>query len=213
MEELRSTEILDKEIEADARKKAARILSDADAEAQSVLAAVETRVKEASEQKSAYYAAKLAAFKKNTDSALPLEKERYLVSFYTGAVAGAFNAYLEHLSDEKQLSLIEGLLVRAKPALADKKLNALVFGFAVSDAKKMLEKQLDAKQVLSCTETTFEKSGDEPTPFNAVHKGIILESEDTFVRTRLTIDQLVSEIEDTYSNELATTLFGGRLPQ
>ena len=48
---------------------------------------------------------------------------------------------------------------------------------------------------------------------NNVHKGIILESEDSSVRVRLTIDQLVGEIEDRYSNELATTLFGGRLPE
>ena len=46
-----------------------------------------------------------------------------------------------------------------------------------------------------------------------LRRGIILESEDSSVRVRLTIDQLVGEIEDRYSNELATTLFGGRLPE
>ena len=51
MEELRSTEILDKEIEADARKKADKILKNADSEAEKILADVETRVKEAKEQK------------------------------------------------------------------------------------------------------------------------------------------------------------------
>ncbi|MBQ7159231.1 MAG: hypothetical protein IJS09_07415 [Treponema sp.] len=212
MEELRSTEILDKEIEADARKKAERILSDADAECQRLLAAVEDRVKEASEQKSAYYNAKIATFKKNRDAALPLEQERYLVSFYTSSVADAFNAYLEKLGEEKQLSLIETMLVRSKHALEGKKLNASVFGFDLADAKKLLSKHLDAKNI-SCAETTFEKSGDEAVPLNKVHKGIILESDDKSVRARLTIDQLVGEVEDTYSNELATTLFGGRLPQ
>ncbi len=213
MEELRSTEILDKEIEADARKKAERLLSDADAECQKLLDAVSDKVKEASEQKKAYYDAKLATFKKNRDAALPLEQERYRVSFYMSSVADAFNAYLENLGEEKLLSLIETMLVRSKNALAGKKVHALVFGMKDSDAKKVLEKVLDAKHVLSCTETTFEKSGDEAVAMNKVHKGIILESEDSFVRVRLTIDQLVGEIEDRYSNELATTLFGGRLPE
>ena len=36
MEELRSTEILDKEIEADARKKAAKIVAKAESEAKSI---------------------------------------------------------------------------------------------------------------------------------------------------------------------------------
>lgn len=212
MEELRSTEILDKEIESDARKKAERILSDADAECARLLGAVADRVKEASEQKSAYYNTKIATFKKNRDAALPLEQERYRVSFYTRSVADAFNAYLEKLGEEKQLSLIETLLVRSLPALKGKKLNARVFGFSLADAKKLLEKHLDAKN-LAVIETAFEKSGDEAVPLNTVHKGIMIESDDNTVRARLTIDQLVSEIEDTYSNELATTLFGGRLPQ
>ncbi|MBQ3966600.1 MAG: hypothetical protein II684_07205 [Treponema sp.] len=213
MEELRSTEILDKEIEADARKKAERLLSDADAECQKLLDAVDGRVKEASEQKKTYYDAKIATFKKNRDAALPLEQERYRVSFYTSSVADAFNAYLEKLGQEKQLSLIESMLVRSKHALTGKNVHALVFGISAADAKKLLEKHLESKQVLSCTETTFEKSGDEAVLMNNVHKGIILESEDSSVRVRLTIDQLVGEIEDRYSNELATTLFGGRLPE
>ena len=213
MEELRSTEILDKEIEADARKKAERILADADAECQKLLDAVKDRVKEASEQKTAYYDAKIATFKKNRDAALPLEQERYRVSFYTSSVAEAFNAYLASLGEEKLLSLIEKMLVRSKNALAGKKLNALVFGLNSGEAKKLLEKHLYAKNVLSCSETTFEQSGDEEALLNTVHKGIIVETEDKSVRCRLTIDQLVGEIEDRYSNELATTLFGGRLPE
>ncbi len=213
MEELRSTEILDKEIEADARKKAEGILTEADAECKKLLDAVSDRVKEVAAQKSAYYDSKIATFKKNRDAALPLEQERYRVSFYTGSVADAINAYLEALDETKQLSLVEKMLVRSMYAVSEKKVDALVFGFSVSEAKKMLEKHLSGKQILSCTETTFEKSGDEAVPLNAVHKGIVLESEDKSVRLRLTIDQMVSEIEDTYSNELAVTLFGGRLPQ
>lgn len=213
MEELRSTEILDKEIEADARNKAARMLSDADAECQKLLDAVADRIKETAAQKTAYYDAKIAAFKKNRDAALPLEQERYRVSFYVKSVADAYNDYFAKLSDEKLLSLIETLLVRSKDALAGRKVRARVFGFALDGAKKLVEKHCGAKNVLSCAETTFELSGDEAVPLNDVHKGIILESEDNAVRCRLTTDQLVGELTDRYSAELATTLFGGRLPQ
>lgn len=213
MEELRSTEILDKEIEADARNKAARMLSDADAECQKLLDAVADRIKETTAQKTAYYDAKIAAFKKNRDAALPLEQERYRVSFYVKSVADAYNDYFAKLSDEKLLSLIEALLVRSKDALAGRKVRARVFGFALDGAKKLVEKHCGAKNVLSCAETTFELSGDEAVPLNDVHKGIILESEDNAVRCRLTTDQLVGELTDRYSAELATTLFGGRLPQ
>ena len=53
MEELRSTEILDKEIEADARKKAAKIVAKAESEAKSIIEGVDDRVKKAVEEKSA----------------------------------------------------------------------------------------------------------------------------------------------------------------
>lgn len=212
MEELRSTEILDKEIEAEARRNAEQILNDADAEAKKLLEGVADRVQEASEQKTAFYAEKLAALKRNLEAAVPLEKERFLAAFYAQQVADAFNAYLEGLGSEKRLSLIAGRIEKAKTVLEGKKWNAKVFGFTTANAKKILEKIL-SKALLSVEETTFEKSGDEAALLNTVHEGIMLESEDAAVRCRFTIDQIVSEIKDTYSAELAEALFSGRLPQ
>ena len=55
MEELRSTEILDKEIEADARKKADRIVAKAESEAKSIIAGVDERVKKAVEEKYRFF--------------------------------------------------------------------------------------------------------------------------------------------------------------
>ena len=212
MEELRSTEILDKEIEADARKKAEKILARADEEAQAILADVSRRVEEARAQKTAYYSEKCAQYEKSIDEALPLEKGRFLVSFYSDAVSEAFNTYLESLGEEKRLSLVEKKLENISQVLSDKKINALVFGFKLTAAKKILEKAL-SKNLSKVEEVSFEKSGEEAALGNSFHEGIILSSEDGFVRVRLTIDQIVREIKDTYSAELATTLFGGRLPE
>ena len=80
MEELRSTEILDKEIQEDARKKAGRILRDADAEAAKILAAVDSRVAAIRKEKENAYEQKIAAFKRDAEAALPLEEKRFLVS-------------------------------------------------------------------------------------------------------------------------------------
>ena len=49
MEELRSTEVLDKEIRADSTKKAARVLSEAQKTAASLIDGVETRLEQAAE--------------------------------------------------------------------------------------------------------------------------------------------------------------------
>lgn len=212
MEELRSTEILDKEIEADARKKAEKILARAEEESNSILADVSRRLEEAQSQKNAYYGEKLAQYEKAIAEALPLEKGRFLVSFYSDMVSKAFNDYLENLGSEKRLALIEKRLSNLPQTCFEKKINASVFGFKTADAKKILEKAF-AKNLAKVEETSFEKSGEEGALGNAFHEGIILSSEDGFIRIRLTVDQIVREIKDKYSEELATTLFGGRLPE
>ena len=62
-------------------------------------------------------------------------------------------------------------------------------------------------------EISFERSGEEETLGNKFHEGVILTSEDGFIKIRATIDQIVREIKDKYSMELAEKLFGGRLPE
>jgi V/A-type H+-transporting ATPase subunit E len=211
MEELRSTEILDKEIEADARKKVKKILKNADSECERILADVENRVKDASEQKSKYYKSKIEQFEKNVNAALPLEKERFLVKFYADSVSSSLNDYLKKIGSEKRLSLIEKSLEKKLEVTSGKKFNALVFGIPLDSAKKLLEsKKID---VGSVSEVTFETSGEECALGNEIHEGMIIESEDKVLRLRLTIDQILREIEDKYSEELALSLFGGKLPQ
>lgn len=210
MEELRSTEILDKEIEADARKKAEKILARADEECRAILEDVARRVDDASQQKKAHYDERLAQLEKSIGEALPLEKERFLVAFYNDSVSAALNSYLEGLGAEKRLSLLESRLASLPENIRAGRLSALVFGFDVGAARRMLEKSL--RNLTEVGETTFGQSGEEAAPGNSFHEGIILETEDKFTRVRLTVDQIVREIKDTYSAELAESLFGGRLP-
>ena len=211
MEELRSTEILDKEIEADARKKAEKILARAEEESKAILDGVAARVEEAAKKKEAYYSEKLSQFEKSIEEALPLEKGRFLISFYSDSVSSAFNEYLENLGEDKRLSLVEKKLENISQIILEKKINAFVFGFKLNSAKKMLEKSF-SKNLLKVEEVSFERSGEEAESGNKFHEGIILASEDGFVKIRLTIDQIVREIKDKYSEELALNLFGGRLP-
>ena len=54
MEELRSTEILDKEIQEDARKKADKIVKNSQIEAQNILDSVDGRIEVARQEKEKY---------------------------------------------------------------------------------------------------------------------------------------------------------------
>lgn len=214
MEELRSTEILDKEIEADAQKKAAKIIEKADREAKSLADDVENRVSKSAGEKEAVYKSKLSQLEKNAEAYIPLAKERFLVSFYDGQVSKSMNEYLDALGKEKRLSLLEDKLSACKGALAGKKIDVRYFGgLDEKDARKTAEKIFSGNDLKSFTQIPFEKSGEEAVKGNSIHEGMIFESDDRSVKIRLTMDEIVRETKDKYSYELATTLFGGRLPE
>ena len=154
MEEFRSTEILDKEIQADARKKAEKILAKADVDCALLLEEVSGRIEKAKKELEDKYALKIAAFEKDLSATLPLEKERFLVSFIQSSIEKAINAYLAKLSDEEKIDLVLKKSVKIEDVLKSKKLNALYYGFQESLVKKTVGKKFD---LISVKETEFNK--------------------------------------------------------
>ena len=212
MEELRSTDILDKEIQDDARKKAEKILKNADAQGQQILADVETRLESAKKDRESYYSQKAAQFKKDLDSSLPLEKSRFLVSYISSSVASAINDYLKTISQEKRIQLVLTMLNRFESLTDGKSFEAVVYGFNLDLAKNELNKN-NKLHISSFLATEFAKTGEVAVDGIEIHEGIILVSDDKVVKIRLTLEELFSELIDKYRNELAVTLFGGRLPE
>ena len=212
MEELRSTDILDKEIQDDARKKAEKILKNADAQGQQILADVETRLESAKKDRESYYSQKAAQFKKDLDSSLPLEKSRFLVSYISSSVASAINDYLKTISQEKRIQLVLTMLNRFESLTDGKSFEAAVYGFNLDLAKNELNKN-NKLHISSFLATEFAKTGEVAVDGIEIHEGIILVSDDKVVKIRLTLEELFSELIDKYRNELAVTLFGGMLPE
>ncbi len=208
MEELRSTEVLDKEIETDARKKAERILAKADSDGKALVADVARRVETLKEEKTAEYQKKTESYQADRDAVVPLEKERFLVSFIESAIVKAIDSYLDALGEEKRIALAVRRWNAYKAVIASQKVNALVFGFDAARAEAALKKA--GVPLVSCTSVAYEKSGDEGIDGLTFKEGIILETEDTMIRCRLTLSQIVGELETEHRAELAKALFGGR---
>ena len=152
MQELRSTDILDKEIQADARKKAERMLLKTDRDCEALLASVEADIQKASDDKKAFFDNKLNSYETDRKAVVPLEKERFKVSFIQNAIIQNINKYLEGLSEDKRLELA----CRSFDFKTEHKVNAFVYGFSVDAAKKFLSKKLGDK-LISCSETNFGK--------------------------------------------------------
>ena len=208
MEEFRSTEILDKEIQADARKKAEKILAKADVDCALLLEEVSGRIEKVKKELEDKYALKIAAFEKDLSATLPLEKERFLVSFIQSSIEKAINAYLAKLSDEEKIDLVIKKSVKIEDVLKSKKLNALYYGFQESLVKKTVGKKFN---LISVKETEFNKMIIENDLGITDRKGIILESEDKAIRVRMTLSEVISQIQDKYRAELYSALFGERL--
>lgn len=208
MQELRSTDILDKEIQADARKKAERMLAKTDSECEKLIASVESDIEKVAKEKQQFFAHKLEAFEKDRMAVVPLEKERFKVSFIQNAVIQNINKYLEGLSEEKQLALVARDFDSG--VTTELSLNAYVYGFSLSAAKKFLTDKIGSK-LLSVKETKFGAVILEEDIGLAKPEGIILESEDKNFRCRLTLNEVIEKLLDTNRADLSATLFGGDL--
>ena len=210
MEELRSAEILDKEIQDDARKKAEKILRNADSQGDQILAQVESRLEEAKKEKEIYFNQKADQVKKDLDSSMPLEKSRFLVSYISSSIAKGINEYLKTLSSEKRFELAVSLLNQFSNIVSDRTFDAAVYGFDPAYVKSTLSSKV---KINSCSSVEFAKSGSEAVDGIEIHEGVILLSEDKSVKIRLTLEEVITELIDKYRKELAVTLFGGRLPE
>ena len=198
MQELRSTDILDKEIQADARKKAEKILKKADQDCQKILASVDENVATTKAAKQQAYEKRLTDFEADQKASIPLQKECFEVSFIQNALTEKINKYLAGLKHFDFESLPE-----------DKKFTAYVYGFSAAEAKKVLTKKL-GKRLGDCKETLFRKIALEEELGLAKPEGIILESEDKALRLRLTLNQALAQILDKNRAELSDALFGGQ---
>ncbi|MBR5401030.1 MAG: hypothetical protein IK102_04385 [Treponema sp.] len=208
MQELRSTEILDNEIRAEARRKAEKVLKRAEEECAQILAGVDKRIEQACAEKNEFYAKKLAAFEKDVTASVPLEKQRMSVSFVQTELIKAVNKYLEKLGEEKRLELV--LNSCDKAVLNGRQFNAYIYGFDKDKAGSKLESVLGIKPA-SIVQTEFSRTIIEDDIGLEKNEGIILETTDKSMRCRLTLTQVFAGIMDKYRAQLTQALFDGNV--
>ena len=205
MKEFRSTEILDKEIQEDARRKAEKLLKRADIDGQRIIDETESRIKTVEAEKKELYAERLKNYSNDLDASLPLEKERFLVSFQNSSIIDATKKYISSLPENQKEQLVQQLLVHYKPFLENKKLSVQYTGFSKTSAQTLIEKNFGKQMISAITER--KKTG---TDFE---DGLYIETEDKSVLCRATLAELLNGVMDTNRFELANTLFRGRFEQ
>ncbi len=208
MEEFRSTEILDKEIQEDARRKAERLIKRAETDGQVLLDENQAKIEKTAAEKKALYAKKLESYKTDLAAALPLEKERFLVSFEDSAVNTAIDNYIASLNEAKKIELLAKFSQGFKSALAGKNFSVLYHGFSETAIKDLVKKEFADSKV-----SKYEQISETVARDTNICNGMLIETDDRFIRCRITITELISSLLDSSRFELANTLFDGRLTQ
>lgn len=227
MQELRSTQVLDNEILNDARKKAQSILEKCDFDCKQLLERVDDDLLSAKEKKQEFYDKKIELHKRDLANTIPLEKERFKVSYIQKALFEQFDEYLSTLSEEQKIEIlfrkfdVENWINQSNENVGngniksdDKKdtkssqFTAFVYGLNVQSTQKYLSQKL-GKKLQNVEQTEFRKIANEEDYKLKNCYGIILETLDKGVKIRLTINEICEYLFDTYRSELATSLFGG----
>lgn len=210
MEELRSTEILDKEIQDEARKKAQKILLDAQSQCQKILSEVDARLEVAKKEKEEFYNQKTTKFLKDLNSTLPLEKSRFLVSYISSSIEKEINEFLKNLSEQKRINLVLSMLNRFESLTSEKTFEIFVYGFSLDSVKNEISK-INKLKINKYSLIEFSKTFETPIENIDIHEGIILVSDDESVKIRLTLEEFIFELIDKNREELANALFNGRI--
>lgn len=205
MEELRSTEILDKEIQEDARRKANRILNNGVLECEKILSDVNNRFERDANLIRSEYEKKINDYKINKEASIPLEQQRFLVDFENNSIDLAINQFLEKLSDNENLEIIKKMIEKYAFAFNEKKVNVEFHGFSKDEITKVVNSVLSTEKILSVKEVEDKMLKD--------FRGCIITSEDLKTKCRATLEEKIAEIKEQYTEDLALALFGGRLPE
>ena len=202
MEELRSTEILDKEIQEDARRKASRILNNGEIECANILEKVNIQFEKITAEKKQEYESKIIAYKKNKEASFPLEKQRFLVEFENNSIDIAIKQYLEKLNLEEKIKIINQMLKKFSPMIGENKIYVEFSDFDIMDIQKLLELNFSKEKILKLIKADKNQ-----------YSGIVITTEDNTIKCRVTIEEKISELKELYTEELALALFGGRMPE
>lgn len=216
MEVLRATEILENEINENAKKKAACILAEAESECKKIAENIDNRIAAMEKEEEFFLQKQLTAIKMGMEAAISLNKVRFLAEYTNKTVISAIHDYLNALDEKKQLQLIQRQLERFAPVLEGKKLAVEILGFGEKAVEPVLAGVFGKGAIASC-QLVDSKLAMGSDVWNqgglGVSKGILVRTEDSSVRCHVTFDDIVRQLLEHHGSELASTLFCGGLPQ
>ncbi len=212
MEELRSTEAIDNEIRLECQRKAEKIALDAKAKSKILLEEIDSQLEEARLNAVDQMNNRIAYYESNMRSSVPLEKQRYLVSFINRKIVEAMNQYFNSCTAEQKLDFLRPYIRKAMSDFKTREFSAYCAGFTKESVAVILNDEL-GNMIKSVEELNSNTLLDEDVEGFDRREGIILKADDGSLVCRFTINLIVREMLESSKKQLAMALFGGRLPE
>jgi vacuolar-type H+-ATPase subunit H len=198
MEEIVGAETIQGEILDDARKKAARLLEEAEEESSRTMSATEGRARAAVGEIMSTSHARCERFRMETLARIPLEVTRMRTDFVDRKLREAMTGFMSALGEERIALLAEGLLSRGSTFLSGKEVLLARKGLSEKSAAAIAERRL--KEAASVSMLVDEGL---PAP------GLEARVPDGSLLLRATMDLVEERLLDESRGELVRALCAG----
>ena len=206
MEVLHSTDLIGEEIKEEARKKADRILKNADLEIDALRKGLDEKLEKLEEEQKKIYSDKIQKYKDSVFVTLPLRKWKEKVEYVENVLNEALQTYFSSLSVNKKLEIIKTMLEKFKAIVDGKTIVLKYAGFDEEDSKKLVSSIFSNINIEKCEQASYSEKR-----FVGVYEGLIIEDiEKTFI-CRAGMEQAKQNIFDEKKQMLAKALFGESL--
>ena len=194
---MKTSEELEKQILEDARKKAQRILENADKECVSVQAEWAKKLEEETARMEEDAEREMKALQSELDASLPLDFMRARLGFIEDALRSRLRALFSGFSAQEKAEIIATLLKRVEPLFKGKTVTALVNGISAEEAGKIVRAVMPEAALQEVKELPAEMG-----------EGIVLETPDGRIRYRGTFSELQERLLEEHREELKLALLG-----
>ena len=206
MEVLHSTDVIGEEIKEEARRKADRILKNADLEIEALRKGLDEKLGKLEEEQKKIYSDKIQKYRDSVFVTLPLKKWKEKVEYVENVLNESLQTYFSSLSVNKKLEIIKTMLEKFKSIVDGKTIVLKYAGFDEEDSKKLVASVFSNINIEKCEQASYSEKR-----FVGVYEGLIIEDiEKTFI-CRAGMEQAKQNIFDEKKEELAKALFGESL--
>ena len=206
MEVLHSTDVIGEEIKEEARRKADRILKNADLEIEALRKGLDEKLGKLEEEQKKIYSDKIKKYRDSVFVTLPLKKWKEKVEYVENVLNESLQTYFSSLSVNKKLEIIKTMLEKFKAIVDGKTIVLKYAGFDEEDSKKLVTSVFSNINIEKCEQASYSEKR-----FVGVYEGLIIEDiEKTFI-CRAGMEQAKQNIFDEKKQMLAKALFGESL--